>query len=171
MDYDVEMLKIYFNEKNYSKEKIDELLNTNPFDINYVNWLKEREFTGKNLARELIRNYIIHSNDKIQELAAHEDDIISKHLYNSSIISSTKKQIKFMPGYTIFIIGKITNQKNILNLCDKYNIPFISGECTKDLDYFRKIREYYIELSKQIKNVELIENSFNSTNTCIIRSR
>lgn len=170
MDYDVEMLRTYFKEKNYPKEKINELLNSNPFDINYINWLKEREFTGKKLARELIKNYLIHSNDKLQELTTHENDTVSKYLSNKYIISSSKKTLKFMPGYKIFVRGKVANKTNIL-ICDKYNIPFILGECTKDLNYFRKIKEYYIELSKQLKNVELIENNFNNINTCIIRSR
>ena len=36
MDYDVEMLKLYFKEKNYSEEKINELLDSNPFDKKYM---------------------------------------------------------------------------------------------------------------------------------------
>lgn len=36
MDYDVEMLRLYFKEKNYSKEKINELLDSNPFNKEYI---------------------------------------------------------------------------------------------------------------------------------------
>ena len=41
MDYDVEMLRLYFKEKNYSKEKINELLDSNPFDKKYMDKLSE----------------------------------------------------------------------------------------------------------------------------------
>ena len=36
MDYDVEMLRLYFKEKNYSKEKINELLDSNTFNKEYM---------------------------------------------------------------------------------------------------------------------------------------
>ena len=39
MDYDVEMLKLYFKEKNYSEEKINELLDSNPFNKEYMEML------------------------------------------------------------------------------------------------------------------------------------
>ena len=167
MDYDVEMLKLYFKEKNYSKEKINELLNSNPFDKEYMEWLKSRNLTGKDLARVIIKNHLINKDTNLQEITSHENDRVSKYLFNKSITSIITQSIRFMPGYTIFMRGK----SNVLKSCINHNIPFIAGECTYDKTYYEKIKEYYLNLSEQLKNCEFIEDESNYKNTCIIRSR
>lgn len=171
MDYDVEMLKLYFKEKNYSDEKINELLDSNPFDKEYMEWLKSRNLTGKDLARVIIKNHLINKDTNLQEITSHENDRVSKYLFNKSITSIITQSIRFMPGYTIFMRGIIKNQSNILLSCSKYDIQFLAGECTYDKTYYEKIKEYYLNLSKQLKNCEFIEDESNYRNTCIIRSR
>lgn len=167
MDYDVEMLRLYFKEKNYSKEKINELLDSNPFNKEYMEWIKSRNLTGKDLARVIIKNHLINKDTNLQEITSHENDRVSKYLFNKSITSIITQSIRFMPGYTIFMRGK----SNILKSCIKHNIPFIAGECTYDKKYYEKVREYYLNLSEQFKNCEFIEDESNYRNTCIIRSR
>lgn len=171
MDYDVEMLRLYFKEKNYSEEKINELLNSNPFNEEYMSWLRNRNLTGKDLAKEIIKNHLINKDTNLQEVTSHENDRVSKYLFNKSATSIVTQSIRFMPGYTIFMRGKIKNQSKILKLCIKYNIPFIAGECTKNKEYYNRIREYYLNLSEQLKNCEFIEDESNYRNACIIRSR
>ena len=82
MDYDVEMLRLYFKEKNYSKEKINELLDSNPFNKEYMEWIKSRNLTGKDLARVIIKNHLINKDTNIQEITSHENDRVSKYLFN-----------------------------------------------------------------------------------------
>lgn len=36
MDYDVEMLRLYFKEKNFTQKQINDILNENPFNYNYL---------------------------------------------------------------------------------------------------------------------------------------
>ena len=167
MDYDVEMLKLYFKEKNYSEEKINELLDSNPFDKKYMEWLKNRNLTGKDLARVIIKKHLINKDTNLQEITSHENDRVSKYLFNKSITSIITQSIRFMPGYTIFMRGKSYVLKSFIN----HNIPFIAGECTYDKTYYEKIKKYYLNLSKQLKNCEFIEDESNYKNTCIIRSR
>lgn len=87
MDYDVEMLKLYFKEKNYSEEKINELLDSNPFNKEYMEWIKNRNLTGKDLARVIIKNHLINKDTNLQEITSHENDRVSKYLFNKSITS------------------------------------------------------------------------------------
>lgn len=62
-------------------------------------------------------------------------------------------------------------KSNILKSCINHNIPFIAGECTYDKTYYEKIKEYYLNLSEQLKNCEFIEDESDYRNTCIIKSR
>ena len=170
MDYDVDMLRLYFKENNFTKEQIDYLLDINPFNREYLEWLKNRNITAKSLAIELTKRSLIHSNTCIQELTFNEDDKICKYLSNKAIISVTKKAIKFMPGYTILMRGSFNKQKKLITSFDEFNIPFIAGECTKNLEYYEKIKKYYTDIKEQLKNCELIESHYDDKNTCIIRS-
>ena len=66
MDYDVEMLRLYFKEKNYSKEKINELLDSNPFDKKYMEWLKNRNLTEREKVETLLD--LLFNNEEIKNI-------------------------------------------------------------------------------------------------------
>ena len=74
------VLKLYFKEKNYSEEKINELLDSNPFDKKYMEWLE------RDINIIFIDNPTI-SSDYIKHMTsiAQEQDIVTKTAMESVI--------------------------------------------------------------------------------------
>lgn len=175
MDYTEEMLRLYFKEMNYSKEKIDSLLNSNPFNRDYVIWEKQKLNNIKTFGIQLKRNNFIRQNDEIQEISIHENNLVSKYLYNDCEFTKcsindningirTYKKLVLVHGYynglSDFII-KLNNRKT----------PFITGISTKNSDYYNFFRKKIFDLKKEINSTSIYEVSENNVKTLILRSK
>ena len=55
-----------------------------------------------------------------------------------------------------------------VNKADNYNIPFIVGICSKDTDFYTRMKLFYQELTKEIKFAKLIEKQNNEQKICIL---
>ena len=168
MDYDVQMLKLYFKEKNFSLEEIESLLNDNPFNKDYVIWLNQSNSNGKTLAFEL--KNLIQRNTNIQEFVTHNNDSIGKYLANNVNISLYQDSVKVLPSHLVLMRGKNEKQSSLIKRLSNNNIPFVIGECTKDKLYYEYIRNYYIKLKKEF-NCSFIETNNYNQNMCIIKSK
>lgn len=170
MDYDACMLKLYFKEKGFSKEEIDDLLNENPFDQNYNLWLKKRENNNKTLAITLAKLKLISRKNNITEITSHPDDTICKFLENTHTTSCLGDKTFFIPNYTILMRGKSGYQYNFIKKLIYLNKQFILCECTKDIEYYKMIKEYYLFLSEQLGHTNLIESNDNDKKIAILKS-
>ena len=166
MDYDVEMLKLYFKEKNFTKEQIDELLADNPFDREYVRWEQQVKYNNKALI-QIIKKLNLIGNYPIQEITNHKDNCLSSFLINDCEVKTPNNNIK-LTNKLLLIKGFIPNQKAILKRADNNNIPFIAGTCSKELDYYYKMKSLYEELSNEIKNSKLIETESYKQKICLL---
>ena len=160
MDYNAEMLKLYFREKNFSKEKIRELLETNPFDVNYAIWEKQVINNNKTFAIKLKRENMINQKVPIQEIAIHKNNIISKYLTNDVIISECSlsdnlNDIK-LKNRLILLNGCYYNEYDFLKKLQKKSIPFITGICSKNYSYYNYVLYMYKNILKYLKNCELL---------------
>jgi hypothetical protein len=170
MDYDVEMLKIYFKEKNFNPEDIEKLLNDNPFNKEYMIWLKQRNNSGKCLAIQLKKNFMINKNINIQEIVPHNMDNIGKYFINNvnnSIchINQDINKVKIIPNNLILVRGKFPNQGIFLQKLVERKNPFIICECTKDYNYYIYLKEYINN------NCELCEDFNLNHKICILKSK
>lgn len=175
MDYDVKMLKLYFEEMNYSNEEIENLLNTNPFNNDYQLWLNRRNNNAKTLAICLTKNSLININNNIQEILIHEKDSISKHLRNEKIYSTYSSsydinKVRLSSCDIVLIRGNGKNQEKFLhNLC-KWNKKFIIGECTKDTNYYEKTIRYYKKLRNELSDYcKLYEFQNYNQKICVLK--
>lgn len=167
MDYDVEMLKLYFKEKNFTKEQIDKLLADNPFDKEYVKWEQQVKHNNKTLIQTIKKMNLINSNCPIQEITNHEDNCLSNFLINPCEIKVLTNNIR-LSNKLLLMKGFIPNQKVILRKADNNNIPFIVGTCSKEIEYYNKMKLFYEELSNEIKNSKLIEKDNYNQKICLL---
>ena len=172
MDYDVEMLKLYFKEKNFTKEQIDKLLDENPFNLDYIMWEKQNQNNNKTLIHMIKKICLFDSNSPIQEIVNHENNSLSKFLSNPceikiSPIGDNNSNIK-IGNKLLLMKGFIPNQRIILKKADNYNIPFIVGVCSKDTNFYNRMKLFYQELMKEIKFSKIIEREYNDQKICIL---
>ncbi|MBE6159731.1 MAG: hypothetical protein E7157_01640 [Lactobacillales bacterium] len=165
MDYDVEMLKLYFKEKNYTKEQIETLLENNPFNKDYVEWEQQVKYNNKTLIQTIKKLNLI-GNSPIQEITNHEDNCLSKFLSNQCEVKISNGNIR-LSNKLILMKGFIPNQKVILRKAYSNNIPFIVGTCSKELEYYRKMKSFYEEISSEIKSSKIIETESHNQKVCL----
>lgn len=166
MDYDVEMLKLYFKEKNFTEEQINTLLADNPFDGEYVKWEQQVKHNNKTLIQTIKKLNLINTNCSIQEITNHKDNCLSKFLINNCEIKIADSNIR-LTNKLLLMKGFIPNQKAILKRADSNNIPFIVGTCSKELEYYYKMKAFYKELSNEMKNSKLIEKENYNQKVCL----
>ena len=159
-DYDAEMLKLYFEEKHYSKEKKQQLLETNPFNENYIIWEKQTQNNNKTFSIILKRKGLIKERTPIQEITVHKKNGVGNYLQNNIIyttcsISEDINKIK-LSNRLILMKGFYHNEYNFLKKLEYHNIPFITGICSKQRGYYLHILNEYQKMLKEFKNCELI---------------
>lgn len=160
MDYDVEMLKLYFLEQGFTKKEINYLLNNNPFDKNYVTWEKNKKRENKIFADTLKKNRLINPNMVIEEIAIHENNMVGLYLpntvqYTKCSIDKTINKIPYKRNL-ILINGIYKNEAYFLKKLDLKKIPFIIGVCSKNRQYYKKSIELLKELKSDIKALDII---------------
>ena len=175
MDYDVEMLKLYFKEMGYTKEEIDHLLNTNPFNYKYMNWENQKQRDNKTLACILKEKGIVKRNEIIQEISIHCDNSIGRYLSNNvnqhiCSINDNISKIKLTKG-TIFIKDLYKDENYFLKKLSLQKTPFILGICTKNNDYYKKVKDFYKNLSNELKLYILEERTNYNQNICIVKTK
>lgn len=175
MNYDEEMLRLYFKENNFSPEEIEEALNTNPFDVNYVIWEKQKMNNNKSFSILLKQNHFISPETKIQEINIHKKNLISNYLNNEreySLCSSNENINKIKTkDKTIIIHGLYEGESYFLKKLNKYNVPFITGISTKNTEYFKKVKNEYLSFLKYLKNCLVFENEYNDVKSFILKSK
>ena len=154
------MLRLYFNEKHLPEWKQQQLLDDNPFNENFVIWEKQTQNNNKTFAITLKKNNIINVDDAIQEIGVHQDNSVGTYLHNNvlftpcSITSDINKVRLF--NKIVLVKGFYPNEQKFLKKLSKYNIPFITGICTKQHGYYLHVLNEYKKLLNQIKDCEII---------------
>ena len=176
MNYDVEMLKLYFKQMNYSQDTINELLNSNPFNEEYALWEKQINRDNRCFASELKNNHLININDNIEEIVVHKNNSITNFLENNSIviersINSSIKNVKIDNRKLILISNIFKDEGELLKYINSRQIPFIAGTCTIDIDYYKYALNFYKKILEQLKNVsiETYSNKYRQK-MCLIKS-
>lgn len=172
MDYDVEMLKLYFKEKNFTKEQINKLLEENPFNLDYIIWEQQIQNNNRALIQMIKKLNLINQDCQIQEITNHKDNSLSKFLSNPSEIKISSiddfsSSIR-ISNKLLLMKGFIPNQRIILKKADTHSIPFVVGVCSKDTDFYTRMKLFYQELTKEIKFAKLIERENNGQKICIL---
>lgn len=172
-DYDVEMLRLYFLEKGYNSSQINNILNSNPFNEYYLNWEKEHLYSNKILAKYLILNGYVHSNDKLYELAFNEKNTVSRFLKNDKCLikSSTnyRPNIHIPEEYTTLLVQPVPEMERIIIGLYKRKKSFIIGACTKDNELYEKKLEKLLILRNELKNTELCTSNYENHKICTLR--
>lgn len=175
MYYDEEMLKLYFEEKHIPEWKRKQLLENNPFDENYVIWEKQTKNNNKTFAIILKRKGLINESIPIQEITIHEDNNVGSYLHNNVIYTTCsisddinhvklKKQLVLMKGF-------YPNEKQFLKKLQNYDIPFITGICTKQVGYYLHVLNEYKKIIKELKNCELINEQNDDQHISILKTK
>lgn len=174
-DYDCEMLRLYFDEKHFSEWKKEQLLESNPFNENYIIWEKQTQNNNKTFAIILKRMGMIHENTPIQEITVHKDNSVGIYLNNNisyipCSINSDINKLKLQKKL-VLMKGFYHNEKAFLKKLQSMNIPFITGICTKQRGYYLHILNEYQKMIKEIKNCELINKQNNNQYISIIKTK
>ena len=103
MDYDVEMLKLYFKEKNFTKDQIEILLADNPFNKEYVNWEQQVKYNNKTIIQVIKKLNLINSVCPIQEITNHKDNCLSSFLINDCEVKTLNNNIRLTKNLNIII--------------------------------------------------------------------
>lgn len=175
MDYNAEMLKLYFKEMNFDRNKINQLLNENPFDRNYCIWERQTLNNNKTLAIEIKKRHLIEPNTRIQEIVNHESNNISQFLQNDSEyticpIDGDLNKVKLRNNLILFK-GYFPNQYVFLKRINQYRIPFITGTCTKNHDFYKYMLNFYKRVLEDINELELIETTNCNQKLCILKTK
>ena len=161
MDYNEEMLRLYFYENRFTKAQVQELLEKNPFDKNFCFWEEQKLYNNKSFAINIKKNGLINKNTTIQEIAVHENNSVGKYLQNDLIISpcsikSDINKIKLQKRLVLFK-GLYPNEYYFLKKLLNNSTPFITGICTKDNNYYSYVLSKYKEMLESLKKCELLE--------------
>lgn len=175
MYYDVEMLKLYFDEKHFPEWKIEKLLDENPFNENYIIWEKQTRNNNKTFAITLKRKNMIDENVPIQEITVHKDNCVGAYLSNDvnyincsidNNINNLKLQKKL-----VLMKGFYHDEDKFLKKLQNINIPIITGICTKQYGYYLHVLNEYKKIIKDLDKYELITEENCDQNIAIIKTK
>ena len=154
MDYLSESLRQYFNERNYSKYQIKQILNDNPFGNDYMRWLSQKSKDYKFFADTIKRRRIIRLDDRLFELCINPEFRVSSSLYNDRSYKLIPYHDRFdfvFPQDSTVIMSDIDENGAIyLERLMWNNIPFVAGLATGNLGYYRRCRDFYISLAEEL---------------------
>lgn len=174
MGYYNKMLDLYFKEKNYTKEEIDKLMDTNPFNSNFSHWESNLLFEGKLLGNLLKRHGIVGRNDSIQELVSFEELSVCKNITNHvdciKIYDNNLKGTRIAEKKVIYK-GHYDEEYEFLKYLEYKNIPFAIGICTKDKEYYKRILEIYRFYLLKFKNSKMIDERDFNRDILVFKSR
>lgn len=161
MDYNEEMLRLYFFENNFSKEKIDYLLENNPFDVNFVIWEKQTKNNNKTFAINLKRKDFIKQGSLIQEISIHNDNNVGQYLHNNIIytpcsLRNNINNIKLNNRLVLFN-GFYKNELKFLKKLEYLSNPYITGICTKKKHFYEFVLNQYKSFLEELQSAELFD--------------
>ena len=168
IDYNSKMLTLYFKEKDFSNEEIQQLLNDNPFNFKFTKWEKNVQYYNRILANTIKRKKLVNENTVLQEVTNHKDNSISRYLNNNSEYYSTLNFFKRNDGIVLIHDSIYRDNKAIKILCEKNN-SFITGICTRDYVRYKKKLIFYKEILNKYKNIQLTEALENGHSICLIK--
>lgn len=174
-DYNAEMLKLYFEEKNFTSDQINKLLEDNPFDSNFIEWENRILNENKLFANTIKKKNLIENDIPIQEITVHQDNNIGSYLHNN--VSYTQCSINEsitnvrLQNKLILIKGFYPYEVKLFERAQKYNIPFITGVCTKEPIYYHQILDEYIKMRDYLKNCQLIADRNKDQRVIILRTK
>ena len=175
MYYDVEMLKLYFDEKHFPEWKKNQLMETNPFNEQYIIWEKQTKNNNKTFAIILKKLGIIDENIPIQEISVHEENTVGAYLHNdvscttcsiNSDINKVKLQHKL-----VLMKGFYHHEDIFLNKLQNYGIPFVTGICSKSRGYYLHILNEYKKMLNDLSNCELITKQNCDQSIAILKTK
>ena len=174
MNYDQEMLKLYFKEKGYTKEQINELLDTNPFDERYAKWEKIKQNDNKTMSIILKRNYIIPENRILQEILVHPQNCVSKYLTDDSILKvcSSEESIKNVrvSRDLLLISGLFEDEEKFLHFLITKDYKFVACMCTREMDLYERYYNMLRRVSKRLRYDEVMEFEICNQNLCLLKN-
>jgi len=154
MDYDIEMLYLYFKELGYDEERITELLEDNPFGHDYMFWEKQKHFDNRKFANTIKKLKLVNYNDKLCEICVSPKSSVTSSFLNEKVYieHSVKKSLDvYVPSDSKVIInGLYINQNFFLKRINNIGIPFIVGISTIDVDYFDECYKAYEEMYEEL---------------------
>ena len=161
MDYRAETLKQYFWECNYTRDEVNELLETNPFGYEYMLWEKQKIHDFRYFANTIKKEGLLNINEKIYELCVNPNFRVSSSLYNERtyklIPQNGRYDFSFPNDTTVIMNGLYYNTNVLMEKLKLYNIPFIIGMSTLDATYYEKCRKFYTAMSYKL-DVDKYEN-------------
>ena len=173
MDYDVELLKLYFRENDFNQADKQNLLDSNPFNRDYVIWENKTKRKNKLIADVLKKNKLITSDTKIQEIVVHENNDVGRFLSNDieySICHSDENINKIKPRNKLILIHDIfKGQEFFLEKLSLKKIPFIVGVCDDNYTYYKKSIRFLNNLKNNIKGLQLFKKEENNIHICIAK--
>ncbi len=150
-----ESLKQYFNERNFSDDMVNKLINDNPFNGDYTRWeaLKHKDY--KYFADTIKRRRMLKLEDKIYELCINPNFKVSSSLilnYNTYKLIPYHDKFEFVypQDYTVIMSDIDENAATYLERLTWNNIPFIAGLSTGNSAYYKRCRDFYIALAEEL---------------------
>ena len=161
LDYNAEMLRQYFKEQDFSKEKIYHLLENNPFDRNYVIWEKQTINNNRKFANFLKTRKMITEQDFICEIGNHEDNSVTMYLVNPKEyhVCPDNGKINFNYNNILLIKDLLHGEDKLLKRLDLKRVPTIMGVCTKNERYYQRCKSFYEELVKEYGLIKIIDET------------
>ena len=162
MDYNAEMLNLYFKEKGFSEEKINRLLEENPFDGYYSNWEQQTKYNNRTFAEVIRRNGEIQIGTIVQEIGVHKDNSVAKYLTKNIWFSQLSAKgnlirIKTIPGRLVIFKGIYKNELDFLKRLEETRTPYITGICTTEQSFLNRSLDEYRSFQSKLKNTKLIQ--------------
>nr|MBP3259050.1 hypothetical protein [Bacilli bacterium] len=143
IDYDVAMLRQFFNERELSAGKINYILNKNPFDLDYVIW--EKQTINNNFTFSKHVKCLIGEDESICEITNHKDNRITSVMSNPSEYRICTESGKIYLNFDSVLLFKgIANGEDlILRNIDFRRADIVMGVCTKNPHYYKRCKEFY----------------------------
>ncbi len=146
------ILRAYFKECNYTKEQINELLETNPFGVEFVRWENQKQIDNRTFAWAIKKLNLVRSSDAIYEFGIQGNLRVSELFANNSHFISTKdgRVNVSLPDSSILIInGVFLGMSDTIKKLKKSKKSFAIGLSTIDKDYYDKSKKYYQDIASK----------------------
>jgi len=117
MDYEAETLRQYFWECNYTKEEINELLETNPFGYEYILWEKQKIRDFRYFANIIKKEGLLNTNEKVYEICVNPNFMVSSSLCNErtyKLIPQKERYDFSFPNDVTIIMNGLYYNTNVL---------------------------------------------------------
>ena len=174
MDYNVEMLHLYFKEMGYTPDEINDLLESNPFGYNFIRWERSKYYDNKVFSSTIKKYKLVHNNDRLYEICVSRDSTVSGSFINDKVyrqVGANESLGGYMPyNYKVIMNGLYINADFFIKKLKYKDIDFIVGVSTSNLDYYNKARKFYEELYYEL-GCKKIEEYNGVHKTCILCSK